>query len=125
LRPGGRLYATVPTYSWLWSHEDFYAGHFRRYYQAGLRQLLESEGFQVEYLSYFFSFLVLPILAGRVLPFRLGVKTAGPKGIERPEHQTQGWRSRILDLFLEWERERIGERRIPFGSSCLVVAQAG
>ncbi len=31
MKKGGRLYATVPAYSFLWSEEDIFAGHFRRY----------------------------------------------------------------------------------------------
>src|SRR5207249_3972828 len=31
LQPGGRLYLTVPAYQALWSGEDVYAEHFRRY----------------------------------------------------------------------------------------------
>jgi SAM-dependent methyltransferase len=31
MKPGGRIYITVPAYQWLWSHEDSNAGHARRY----------------------------------------------------------------------------------------------
>ena len=36
MKENGRLYATVPSYSFLWSEEDILAGHFRRYTLKGL-----------------------------------------------------------------------------------------
>lgn len=61
LVPGGRLYATAPSYSWLWSDDDVAADHFHRYTQAQFRRELKSTGFQPIYSSYFFSLLPLPL----------------------------------------------------------------
>jgi SAM-dependent methyltransferase len=54
----GRLYLTVPAYNFLWSDEDNYAGHFRRYTLKGIVSKLNSAGFVVEYSTYIFSFPV-------------------------------------------------------------------
>ncbi len=61
LRPGGRLYVTVPTYRWLWSSDDVFSGHFRRYTRASLVREMNHAGFEVEFSSYLFAMLLLPI----------------------------------------------------------------
>src|SRR5262249_14522534 len=54
LKPGGRLYVTVPAFPPLWSAEDEHAGHFRRYTRRSLNEVLERGGFRAECLTYFF-----------------------------------------------------------------------
>jgi len=51
LRPGGHLILSVPAHARRWSATDVWAGHFRRYEKAALRQLLETSGFAVEELE--------------------------------------------------------------------------
>jgi len=48
------IFATVPAYSYLWSDEDLYAGHFRRYSLKSLNKLFIDAGFKIEYSSYYF-----------------------------------------------------------------------
>jgi hypothetical protein len=78
LMPEGRVYVIVPAYDWLWSHEDVLAGHSRRYTIQRLSRLLEDTGYSVEFATYFFSFLALPVFFGRVLPYRLGFASKTP-----------------------------------------------
>ena len=54
VQPGGRLYLTVPAYSWLWSGEDELGGHHRRYSRGALVRVVRGAGFGVEFASYFF-----------------------------------------------------------------------
>ena len=54
LLPKGYVYVTVPAYNFLWSIEDDYAQHHRRYTVRTLTKTLESTGFAVKYCSYFF-----------------------------------------------------------------------
>ena len=61
LKAGGRLYATVPAYQALWSEEDESAGHFRRYTSRSITGSLCSAGFAIEYATYFFRPLPIPI----------------------------------------------------------------
>ena len=61
MKSGGILYITVPAHQYLWSWRDVYNGHFRRYSIASLARLLKESGFKVNYASYFFSGLSLPI----------------------------------------------------------------
>ena len=63
---GGRMVLTVPAYQMLWSHHDVYAGHFRRYRRAQLRDLVHrAGGFRIDRIAYFNSLLFLPALAAR------------------------------------------------------------
>lgn len=48
----GALYMTIPAHEWLWSADDVYAGHFRRYTPETIRQELGNAGFVVEYLTF-------------------------------------------------------------------------
>ena len=108
IQPAGRLYVTVPAYQWLWSNEDVRAGHFRRYTIRSLSKRLHQAGFTIEYASYLFSPLPLPILIGR----RFFKKLSSPK----QHHSKADWLGfEIALLRLGW--------RIPFGSSCVIVAR--
>lgn len=126
LRPGGRLYLTVPAYAALWSGEDEFAGHFRRYGRRGLSAALHRAGFDVEYLSHFFWLLPLPILLFRALPSRLGFHERGNPAAKQREHGAGGGiASRILAAALAWEPRAVAAgRTLPFGGSLLCVARS-
>lgn len=122
---GGYLYLTVPAFQALWSADDDYAGHYRRYTLAGLRSRLERAGYQVVFASYIFSMLPLPIWLGRALPTRLGLRKQEAWDRYQAEHSAQpGLVGRALDglLGLELAFLRSG-KSIPFGGSCLVAAR--
>ncbi|HEY4357716.1 MAG TPA: class I SAM-dependent methyltransferase [Acidobacteriaceae bacterium] len=126
LTPEGRVYITVPAYSWLWSHEDVLAGHARRYTLTSLSRVLKRAGFTIEYATYFFSFLPPPSFIGRALPYRLGrAKPVLSEDNVRSEHELSSpLAKRILSVFMDWELRRIAARRIvPTGGSCLVIAR--
>ena len=128
LSPGGMLYLTVPAYPVLWSHEDLDAGHFRRYRRKALRDVLENAGFVVEFLTGFFQFLPLPILAGRVIPYRLGIARAG--GGNRKMQSQHEVRSALVGRWLRWLEKRELERihachELTFGGSWLVDGRSG
>jgi SAM-dependent methyltransferase len=124
--PGGRVYVTVPAYQWLWSGEDILAGHSRRYTVTTLRRLLENVGYTVEFATYFFGFLPLPILFRRVLPYRLGfVPKKVAEGALRSDHEVGhpliSW---ILQMLTRRELSRIAERQpLRLGGSCIAVAR--
>jgi SAM-dependent methyltransferase len=125
LHPGGRLYLTVPAYQWLWSSEDELSGHHRRYTLSGLRRVTEQAGLAIEYGTYLFWPLPLPILLLRAVPTRLGLRRAlDPDTIQRELQPREGLAVRalttLLDLEVWWLR---GGRRVPYGGSCLLVAR--
>ena len=121
LVPKGRLYVTVPAHPWLWSDDDVAAGHYRRYTLATLQSEVKAAGFTPLYQSYFFAPLPLPLLALRCLPSLFG-KRALPRKTYRGLHQQRArW---LTDRLWAAECRQIhAGRTIPFGSSCLLVAE--
>ncbi|HPR32711.1 MAG TPA: class I SAM-dependent methyltransferase [Prolixibacteraceae bacterium] len=125
LKPGGKVILTVPAWAFLWSEVDALSGHFRRYTLKKLQMLLYNTGFSYCYGTYFFSFLPLPIFLFRSLPglfpFILKRKQVSRESEHRPESKTI---RRIIAFFAQAEMKRFEKgKRIPFGSSCLVVAE--
>lgn len=123
--PGGRVYMTVPAYQVLWSNEDKLAGHARRYTIPALRQVLEKAGYEIEFATYFFSFLPLPVLLFRALPFRLGIgsQKMSEEGV-RSDHEPNPAGAWVLEKLMRRELAKIAKRRtLSLGGSCLVVAR--
>ena len=122
--PGGRIYLTVPAHPSLWSAVDNYSGHFRRYTRHTLQRKLQQAGFQVDYSTYFFQFLTIPIFLRRTIPTHL--RLLRPEKITDTTQDDQA--SPVFDTLFERlglrEQKIIGSRRqLHFGSSCLCVAQ--
>lgn len=125
IAPGGRLYLTVPAYRWLWSNEDVISGHHRRYTTRTLAQVVAAAGFTVEYATYFFWPLTLPILLLRAIPARLGQRpTVDLDAIRRELKPPSAAAVHTIMAVLSLERRWLARgRRIPTGSSCLLVAR--
>lgn len=125
LVPGGRLYLTVPAFQALWSTEDDYAGHYRRYTLAGLEKMLRESGFTVGFATYIFWMLPLPILLMRAIPSRLGLHKPDDWDRYQQEHSSSdGLAGTVLERLLLWELGQISQgRRVPLGGSCLVSAR--
>jgi hypothetical protein len=125
MKDDGPLLLTVPAFNLLWSEEDDYIGHYRRYSLKTIAQTLSAAGFKVEYSTYLFSFLVMPILLFRSLPTWLKIKTkrGDPKTVSG-DHEKRGLSKKILHSLMNWELSRVRKRKKIFtGSSCLVVAR--
>ena len=126
-KPGGMLYLTVPAYSWLWSHKDIYAEHYRRYTLEGISRLLASTGFSVTYASYIFQWLPLPQLIFRVLPYRFGLTSMFRRHNSRAvEHGTRASSAvtKLISAALRGELSKIsGGQSIPIGGSVIAAAR--
>jgi SAM-dependent methyltransferase len=125
LVPGGRLYLTVPAFTMLWSAEDVEAGHYRRYTARSLAGVLRRAGFTVEYVTYFFWPLPLPIFLCRSLPSLLHRRSAVSADQTRREHSGgRGFVQAVVARCLGAELSRIRRRKkVPLGSSCLAVGR--
>jgi len=127
LKPGGRFYCTVPASGFLWSGEDSQAGHFRRYNRATLADVMGAAGFEVEFISSFFSWLTVPVFFLRALPWRLseGRRKGGNVSAVRADHTLPAFLAEPVRWVHSWEISRIRRKRtIPFGTSLLCVARA-
>ncbi len=117
LKPGGRVYLTVPASQRLWSEEDVHAGHFRRYSLAELRSTLGRAGLSVDYATYFFSLLPLPVYLFRVLR-RSRSAGAGQ------HHAGGAFTRRLIESAFRYETACVRHGlTIPLGTSCLAVAR--
>ncbi len=125
LIPEGRVYITVPAHGWLWSDEDVIAGHSRRYTIPALSALLQRTGYEVEFATYFFGYLPLPILLQRVIPYRFGRKAEVSEEAARSDHEIGNpLVGQMLEALSRRELARLaGRRPVRFGGSCLVVAR--
>ena len=124
LVPAGKIYITVPTYKFLWSVDDATSGHFRRYRRNELVLQFENLGFNIDYFTYFFSILPLPIFMFRTIPSKfIKIKR---KDYTENLHQHIIHPKFINDFLIKiWhiEQDRIKKQKyIPLGSSCIIVA---
>lgn len=123
LVPGGRVYVTVPAFRMLWSAADVASGHFRRYRAAAIEGVLKSAGLRVEYSTYFFWILPLPLFLFRVLLPKLGLRRNDVVADAPQAHAARGPRMRAMvgKLFEPELRLVRRAKSVPFGGSCLVV----
>jgi SAM-dependent methyltransferase len=126
LVPGGRFYATVPAFGKLWSNEDDYAGHFRRYTRKSWREVIAAAGFEMEYVTCIFAWLSVPVLLMRSLPYRLRrsrKEGLGTLSAVNSDHRLRPLLAPVIRRFHEWELSRIRSHKvIPIGTSLLSVA---
>jgi len=124
LTTSGWLYLTLPAFTWLWSSEDNDAGHFRRYSIGSARSALTDAGFDVVFASYMFHPLVVPVLLFRSAPSMFGQLKRSKRDTRRDHRLPDNALGRCISHLLAAEASRIeGGRRVPFGSSVLLVAR--
>lgn len=125
LRPGGMVYIAVPAYNFLWSKQDVYGGHFRRYTLDRLENSLRSVGLAPVYGTYFFSALVPAVLLFRVIPGYFGVSVSDQGAqVARDHALPRGRAGSILSWSFEREMKKIANGgSVGFGSSCFVAAR--
>jgi SAM-dependent methyltransferase len=126
LHSDGHIFITVPAYKILWSSEDEDAGHYRRYTLDQIKKTLLNCGFSIEYDTYIFSILPIPIFFFRTVPCKLnrGVKSE-KLGKHKQQHKSnKGIMNSPLEKIWDWEIRKIkNSKRICFGSSCLIVGK--
>jgi hypothetical protein len=121
---GTKFYITVPALKSLWSSEDEYGGHFRRYNRNDVKRILDNTNLTFIYSSYFFSYYVPFMWILRVLPEMMGKKyttdilTCKEKDYHKRSKKLNG----ILN-FLHWIEMKLSKIGIkpPFGTSRLII----
>lgn len=117
----GLLFLTVPMYPWLFSDFDISVGHFRRYTFDSVGKELAESGFEIVKYSYLFSFLVIPALFTRRIPFLLGRRQEYEKVHRRMNLMLRAAKyfSFVISI-LTWLEMKINPK---FGLSLLIVAR--
>ncbi|MEM6399658.1 MAG: class I SAM-dependent methyltransferase [Cyanobacteria bacterium P01_D01_bin.116] len=121
LKPGGYLLVTVPAYKFLWSQHDEINHHKRRYRLKGLKQVAKKAGYEVNYASYFNTFLFPLVAIVRSLAKLLPKQNKGKisSDLVLPSKSV----NKILKLLFASERYFINRFNLPFGVSVLLLAQ--
>ena len=120
LRPGGHFIVTVPAYNFLWSEHDDHVHHKRRYTKRHLASLIEKEGFEIVHMTYFNTFLFLPIAAIRITKRFFGVQT------DKTDFNTGNrftWLNTFLAFVFGAEKNLLKYIDFPFGVSLYCVAK--
>ncbi len=119
LRPGGGIVLTVPQHPWLWSRQDEYACHVRRYRIGELREKVRRAGFRVELETSFVSLLLPAMFASRVI-YRHAPQESDPMA----ELHLPALVNRAFEVAMTLERLLIESGlRLPVGGSLLLVAR--
>ena len=124
IRKNGKIIITVPAFNLLWSNEDEEVGHFRRYRLKEIEKTVENAGFKIEYSSYLFSFLWIPLFLLRTIPSFFGVRKKSSEERIEKEHRAGVFVDRVLRYFEKLESKKIEKsKKIKFGTSCIIVAK--
>jgi len=115
----GYLIVSVPAYQFLWSFHDEVHKHFRRYTLKSLRSLIKSAGFQVEFATYFNTFLFPFALLKRFIDIVFNIEKKNEYAIEilpKPINT-------LFTKIFEFEKYFIPKVSFPFGLSILLIAK--
>ena len=123
LKKGARIYITVPAHNFLWSEIDTYGGHFRRHNKKSLNNLIEGLNVEIEYFSYFFSYLLPISLLVRAIPYRI-FKKKKPKKLmeeENTHHSPHNFILKVFSFFEKIEIKKLKHSTVKLGASCFLV----
>jgi len=133
----GLFFLTVPAHNKLWSASDDFC-HFRRYSLKTLADLINKCGFEIQYKTYIFSLLIIPIFLLKTIPDKIFRKDRSSKATEGGQKQYNrnntvklhhkahkpSALARMLFSVMKFEISRIAKgEKVPFGASCLLVAK--
>lgn len=118
LAPQGTFVCSVPAFQFLWSKHDELNHHFRRYNLALLRSQLTEAGFEVQFISYFNSWLFPPVAMLRLARNLVG-SDAGQNDVAEVPPLLNG----VLTRLFASERFAVSRFPLPFGVSLLAVAR--
>ena len=122
LRPGGRVFISVPAYQFLYSQNDRVAHHLRRYTATQLRSAVERAELRVEKLSYFNTFL-FPLILPAIMVLKLKERLLGlPEGQTNLSHQFSKPVNAAFGFVMSSERLWLRHMQFPFGHSLIAMA---
>ena len=116
LKKDGHILITVPAYQFLFSKKDKVLGHYRRYNKELLKT--ELSGFKVENISYFNTFLCIPIIIMTMLN-----KFLKRDYIKQVETTPNFILNKLCYIIFVSEKYFIKYFNLPFGISIYVLAK--
>ncbi|MDD5163743.1 MAG: class I SAM-dependent methyltransferase [Candidatus ainarchaeum sp.] len=119
----GHLLVTVPAFQLLFGVHDKVHHHFRRYSMRELERLLESAGFEIEFISYWNALLFVPSAFVKII--NKNTKKNWKKRQESNLTKLPGFFNSALITALKLENFLVGRKaRLPFGTSIVCLAKA-
>ena len=126
MRKGAMVYVTVPALGSLWSGDDIYAGHYRRYNLKMLEETFLKSGFEPVYSTYLFMLFPIPVTLMRRIPYLLRINgpSNAPEKMKR-EHSKENPDNRgPIAATLKWELNRVNQlKKMPVGTTCLMIGR--
>ena len=116
LKKDGRILITVPAYQFLFSKKDEVLGHYRRYNKKHLKN--ELDGFKIENISYFNTFLCIPIVMMTLLN-----KLLKRDYIKEVETTPNSILNKLFYILFASEKYFIKYFNLPFGVSIYILAK--
>lgn len=119
LPSGGYLIASVPAYQFLWSFHDEVHKHYRRYSLSNFKRLISNAGFQIQFATYFNSFLFPVAFAKRFIDKLFSLEKKNEYAIEIVPKSI----NTIFTKIFEFEKTFFPKVSFPFGLSILLIAK--
>lgn len=116
---GGYLVASVPAYQFLWSFHDVVHKHYRRYNLSNFKRLLKSAGFEIQFATYFNTFLFPIALAKRFIDIAFKLEKNNEYAIETVPKPI----NTLFTKIFEFEKNFFPKVSFPFGLSILLIAK--
>lgn len=113
----GKFLITVPAYQFLWTARDEQHHHKRRYTVSQLKKTLELNGWKINYISYFNSFLFPLALIERIK------QKIFPVVEESDLKMPPKWINYIFEKIFSFESRLITKVAFPFGLSIIAIAE--
>lgn len=120
LRPGGRLFSTVPAFQSLWSEHDEALHHYRRYTVPAFKDLIGRTGFSCEKITYTVTSLFPPIWLYRTISKYI----PKPQSVEKKADLVEfsGPVNNLLLKLSNLETRVVQRFNLPFGVTVACVA---
>ena len=116
LKKDGYILITVPAYQILYSKKDEKLGHYRRYNKKNL--INELKGFKIKNVSYFNTFLFIPIVLMTIFN-----KFLNRDYIDEVETTPNFFINHLLRIIFSLERHILKYFNLPFGVSIYILAK--
>ena len=122
LKPGGRVFVTVPAYQSLWSDHDVALHHYRRYTAPAVKDLFQRVGLRIEKLTYAVTAL-FPV-AWTYRQVTNSMRRRSPQREPKADlvNVSPGV-NRALIRLLSWEAAALAQINLPFGLTVACVAR--
>ncbi|MFL3008128.1 MAG: class I SAM-dependent methyltransferase [Candidatus Neomarinimicrobiota bacterium] len=120
LKDNGFAIIFVPAIMALWSHNDIYSEHFRRYEKSQFRKRLINSGFNIERSSYWNFTLFIPIFIFRRLQRILSSKNSEFKSELKKSNPII---NKLLKMILFIENRILNKINFPIGVSLFAICK--